>query len=451
MNMIHRCLLLIIVAELLGSGVLMARQLLRATPPEIEWALVDPVTADEIRMAATTCESAKDWRSLGERYMSSGCFVESEICHRIACEREPRNALFRRQWGFALERLGLLDEANAQYQKTMELSGSEADACRYFIGKNLLREGQPSAARTFFEDGKKLPANLYELARLQMRADELTDASATYSRLAASGPEMLQVNLLGYRLALAQGETRKALQLADKVDYSTRKLQNPFDEEAKRLFKATQKLGAGRYQARSRELIDTGRLEEAQSLLESQAAKDRSATVLELLAEIALQQKRFADALELFDELQQQHGPFPRVTDRIGDVLAAEGQSAQARESWLKAAQLQTGVDLKAIHHKLADSLAASGDEPTAKQHRALGHYYHGHEVLHRGQAAQAINSFVDAVKSDPGLTQAWFYLGESRRLTRQPEEARAAYQTCLEQNPDHGRALASLSMLDHK
>jgi len=246
MNMLHRGLVLIIVVELLGSSVLVYRRLARVVPPVPDWSLIDPVTADDLRSAAAVCKSAQEWRTLGERYMTAGCFTESEMCHRVACEREPKNAVFRRQWAFALERLGLLDEANSQYQKTMELSAAETDSCRYFIGKNLLREGKPSAARTYFEDGKKLPANLYELARLLRRAGELTEASSAYSLLAAAGPDMLQVNLLGYRLALAQGDTARAKQLADRVRNSSRKLQNPFDEEAKRLFKATQQFGANR-------------------------------------------------------------------------------------------------------------------------------------------------------------------------------------------------------------
>lgn len=246
MKTLRRCLVLIIFAELLGSSVLICGRLARVVPPEPDWSLIDPITADHLRDAAAVCETAQQWRTLGERYMTAGCFTESEMCHRVACKREPNHAVFRRQWAFALERLGLLDEANAQYQKTMELSAAETDVCRYFIGKNLLRESQPSAARTYFEDGKKLSANLYELARLQMRAGELAEASSAYSLLVAAGPDMLQVNLLGYRLALAQGDAARAKQLADRVRSSSRKLQNPFDEEAKRLFKATQQFGSNR-------------------------------------------------------------------------------------------------------------------------------------------------------------------------------------------------------------
>jgi tetratricopeptide (TPR) repeat protein len=169
--------------------------------------------------------------------------------------------------------------------------------------------------------------------------------------------------------------------------------------------------------------------------------------VLELLAEIAQRQNRFDDAVELLDELQQRHGPFPRITALIGDMLATH-QPDKARDDWLKAAQLQAGVDLKAVHHKLADSFTTAGNEHAAQTHRALGHYFVGRELLHFGYADKSINYFAGSTELDPSLEQAWFYLGESRRLSGQSDSAREAYQKCLERNPHHGRALAILASM---
>lgn len=207
-----------------------------------------------------------------------------------------------------------------------------------------------------------------------------------------------------------------------------------------------QQLGPGRLRSQASKLIDNGQLTEAQGLLESHVQQERSAGVFELLAEIALRQGRFDDATQLFKELQERHGPSARIIARIGDVFDTSGQSAQAREYWMKAAQLQAGVDLKAIHHKLADSLTKQGEAEAAERHRALGHYYVGRELLQYGHAPQAINYFQGAVDLDPTLVQGWFYLGESHRMTGHSEESQAAYRKCLELNPFHGRALASMS-----
>lgn len=449
--MIRRVLILIIIAELVAGGFLIAHRLLRATPPEADWSLLDPATAEEIRAAAATCESAADWRNLGELYMGAGFFAESEACHRIACDLDPKNALYARQWAFALERLALLDDANAQYRRAMELAADQADPCRYFIARNLLRMEKPAEARKVFEEGIRLPANHYELARLLTRAGALPEASTMHAELFTKGRNLLQVNLLGYRLAVERGDERKAFEYADRARYAPRKLLNPFDEEADRLVKVTAELGPGRHWKKGRDLIGAGRLEEARKLLEDEGRKDRSAAVLELLGEIALRQSRFDDAIALFGEFQERHGPFARITARMGDVWDAAGQPTKAREHWLKAVQLQAGVDLKATHHKLADSLTKAGDEAGAKRHRALGHYYVGRDLVHFGYAPKAIDYFAAAVKNDPSLTQAWFYLGESNRLSGQKKEAIEAYHACLERNPHHGRALASLGALEKK
>jgi tetratricopeptide (TPR) repeat protein len=440
--------MLIIVAELLGGGFLAARRLLRVAPPAADWSLVDPATADDLKHAAARCESAADWRNLGELFMAPGLFPESEMCHRVACELEPQNALYHRQWAFALERLGLLEDANAQYRRTMELSRIESNDCRYFIARNRLREEQPAEARELFEAGRTLPANLYEVARLQFRAGELDQAEASRSELKKESPDTLQVNLLGYRIAMERGKPREAFEFADGARYALRKLQNPFDKEVERIIAVTQHLGPARIWKRGRELIDSGRLEQAQAVLEEAGEADRSTEVLELLAEIALRQRRFDDAIALLEELQQRHGPFARITARIGDVWAAR-QSSNARDYWQQAAQFQSGVDLKAMHHKLADSLAAAGDAEAASRERALGHFFVGRELLQFGYADKSVRYFQGAADLDPAFDQAWFYLGEARRRIGQAEEAKEAYRKSLELNPNHGRALAALAWLE--
>lgn len=448
MNLIRRGLLLILCLELLGGGVFLARRLMRFTPPVADWSFTSPSIAEDIRKAIVTCESAEDWRKLGELYMAAGYFAESEMCHRVACERDPRNAQLHRQWGFALERVGLLAEANLRYLRSMELAPGTSGACRYLIGRNLLRTEKPDAARVIFEAGQVLPANQYELARLHLRAGNLAEATTLLNKLVTYDPMLLQVNQLGYRLALEREDVVNSLRFADRVRYSPRKLQTPFDEEAERLVKTTQQLGPGRLWTTIAQLLESNALEEAKALLESQAETDRNMGFLELSAEIALRQQHFEIAVQLLEELQQRFGPFARITARIGDVYDAAGEFEKACDFWRKATQLQAGVDLKAVHHKLADSLTKRGKDADARQHRKKGHYFVGRELLQFGYAEQAVNYLQEAVEIDPSFTQAWFYLGEAKRLGGQRDEARAAYQKCLEQNPVHGRALTSLSLL---
>jgi tetratricopeptide (TPR) repeat protein len=441
-------LLLVIAAEAVGGGVLVARRLDRPVPPQADWALLDPATAGQIRASAAACASADDWRNLGELYMAAGCFAESEECHRTACELAPGNALFARQWGFALERLSLLDEANAQYRRAIDLGTPDPDACRYFIARNHLRADNPAEARRVFAEGRALPANRYELARLHLRAGELAETADLLRSVAEVRPNALQVHLLGYRLAVARDDARQAFACADHARYAPEKLPNPFDEEAERIVGATEALGPNRTWTPARDLIEEGRLDDAERLLDEAGRVYRSPAVVELLAEVAVRRERFEQGLALFEEFQEMNGPAARIIARMGDVWEAAGDPSKARASWLRAARLGAGLDLQATHQKLAVSFARAGDQPAADRHLALSHYFAGRELLQRGRPDQAAASFAAAVERDPALAQGWFYLGESRRLTGQTGPAAEAYRACLRLNPDHGRALVGLDAL---
>jgi|SRR5579883_37943 len=449
MSRVNRRLLLLIAAELAVGAVISGRRLTRPDPPEPDWTLIDPVTATEFRTAAAGCESAEDWRKLGELYMADGCFRESERCHRIACKLNPNDATLARQWAFALERLAMLDEANVQYRRAAELQPEQADAIAYFIGRNLLRADKPQEARAAFAEGKALDANCYELARLHLRAGELTEAEVLLQRLTITHPNTLQVHLFGYRVAMERGDARQAFIRADDARYATDKLQTPFDEEAFRIVKVTQSLGPRRQWKEGRDLIEKGRLDEAENVLLDANRRFPNPGIDELFADLALRRGRFEEAVTLLEGIEARNGRSARIAAQIGNVWDAAGQPAKARTSWLWAAQLEAGANLKDVHHNLARSFVTAGDKVAAERHLARGHYFVGRDLLRFGYAQQSINYFAAAGKHDPSMESAWFYLGEARRRAGLTEPAAIAYRSCLQLNPDHGRALAGLAAVD--
>ncbi len=449
MSRTNRRLLVLIAVEVIVGGVFVGRRLTRLVPPEPDWALLEPATAAEIRAATVGCESAEDWRKLGELYMADGWFRESEMCHRVACKLAPNDANCARQWAFALERLALFDEANAQYRRAAQLNPEQADACAYFIARNHLRADKPQEARAVFAGGKALDANRYELARLHLRAGEFAEAGVLLEGLLAKHPNTLQVHHLGYRLALERGDLRRAATHADAARYATDKLPTPFDEEALRVIKVTQMLGSGRKWKEARDLIEAGRLDEAEKILREAKEVYPNLDADELLAEIALRRGRFAESTALLEAFATRGGQSARVADRIGDVWAAAGQGGKARANWLRAVQLEAGLNLKSAHHKLAKSFAMAGDKTAAEWHLARGHYFVGRDLLQFGYPDKAVDYFVAAGRYDPNMAQAWFYLGEGRRRAGQKEQAATAYHACLKLSPNHGRALASLALIE--
>lgn len=448
MSRFSRVLLLVLAGETLLGGFLVVQRLRTPLPPQPDWAVLEGSAADRLRTAAAACTTAEDWRRLGEGYMAVGCFPEAEACHRIACELAPDDPLFARQWGFALERLGLLEQANAQYRRVLDLGAKDAAACRYFLGRNHLRAENPAEARGEFTAGRSLAANRYELARLEVQAGEFDQAEALVRGVAEDQPGTLQVQHLLYRSALERGDLRQAAHCADRARHAPWKLQTPFDEEASRIVEATKNLALDPRWAAVREEIAAGRLDEAERLLAEVGRDEGGDLVLELQAEIAVRRERFEAARKLLEEHLERNGPTARVLARIGDVFDVAGKAEPARDGWLRAADLGTGVDLKATHHQLAQSFARAGDKHHAEQHLARGHYFVGRDLLKFGYIEKSIPYFAAAVRHDPSFAAGWFHLGEAYRLMDRNKEAEAAYRSCLRLEPDHGRADAALALL---
>ncbi len=448
MNAVQRGLLWVLAAELAVVGIWVYWRAAAPGPPQPSRVLLDATTANEIQDAAAKCVTAKDWRDLAETYMAAGCFRESEMCHRIACEKAPEDATLHRQWAFALERLAKLEEANAQYRRALELKAENPHACRYFIARNLLRMEKTEEAEKVFREGLALPSNRYELARLHLRKGELAEAETLFKELNQSQGNTLQVRLLGYRLAMERGDGAGAAKFSDALRYAPLKLQNPFDEEAERVVRRTPELGFGRVWQEVRDLLANQELDQVEARLKKLKVNDWHPTPSELWAQLHFQRGQHPEAIARFEELQAHEGTTARILTRIGDVWMAAGQPQKARDSWLAAVQLGAGANLPYLHGGIAQTFLVEKNTKDADWHRARQGYGMGREFLRIGQSGEAIEALAATVGIDAEFSQAWFYLGEAQRLAGRPQLAASAYRKCLELHPYHGRALASLALV---
>ena len=158
-------------AEWAVGGFVAFRRLGReVTAPVPDLTATDPLTGDELRAKAALCRTPEQWADLGEVYLVTGFFPEAEACLREAAARAPATADVAFKHAFALERLGRLEEANADYEAAVRRNHLRAADCWYYVGKNHLRREQAGAAAAAFERAAALPGARYELALLQARA-----------------------------------------------------------------------------------------------------------------------------------------------------------------------------------------------------------------------------------------------------------------------------------------
>lgn len=202
MTRIQWLLLAAIVLEAAVGAAFLRRRLAEPAPPVPDLAAVDTVAAQDIRALIRQCRSPDQWARLGEVYLAVGFFPEAEACLGQAGQLDPASADLAFKHGFALERIGKLEDANDKYQQAVALNHPRPEHCWYYVAKNHLRMEQERAAATAFQKAGKLPGARYELAVIDARAGRLDQAETQARRLAEEHPAAYPPLSLQYRLAV---------------------------------------------------------------------------------------------------------------------------------------------------------------------------------------------------------------------------------------------------------
>jgi tetratricopeptide (TPR) repeat protein len=96
---------------------------------------------------------------------------------------------------------------------------------------------------------------------------------------------------------------------------------------------------------------------------------------------------------------------------------------------------------LKDLRLLLAEVYERAGERERARAKRAAGLVSTGTALLDSGRLPLAYDVLTQATRLTPESADAWYWLGETCRAGGRTAEAKAAYDRCLQLNPDHGRA----------
>jgi tetratricopeptide (TPR) repeat protein len=437
------------VAEWAVGGLVAFGRLSRgATAPVPDLTTTDPLTADELRAKAALCRTPEQWAGLGEAYLVTGFFPESEACLREAAALAPANPDFAFKHAFALERLGRLEEANANYETAVRLNHPRATDCWYYVGKNHLRREQAGPAAAAFERAGALPGARYELALLQARAGPLAQADAEARRLAEEFPAAFEPVSLRYRLALARNDVPAADALADQFARRPEPLRTPFYTEVDWVTETANGVGKSRVYRDAGRSMQAGRVADAEAGLRKLLAVGWAPEVVDRLAEVLVTTRRQREAADVLAEAVARGGPSYGRLWLLGQAYDATGQSARVLETWERAARLATGPWTEGLWRDMANRYDRMGERDKARAFHAKAHLAAGMNLLDAGKPGDAVPVLRRAVEADPGLAHAWYALGEAHRAGQRPADARAAYERCLTIDPDHGRARRALKLL---
>jgi tetratricopeptide (TPR) repeat protein len=451
MNRYQGILVAVLVVELASGAVLFYHRWSRATPPRAELSYVDPLAAEHIRDLVQTCRLPDDWAHLGAVYLAYGYFQESEACYRVAVQAAPLHAEHTFHWAFALERIGRNAEANRVYERAIALGHPQPGDCWYYIGRNHLRLENADEARQAFQQAADQPSARYEFARLLVRAGHSREAVPLLEQLAAQYPKAVQPYLLRCRIEALQGGFLEGV-YADRAALAPDVLPSPWYPQFARQEEVHDQLGvAGEWRA-CKELLEQGRFTEAEPRLRNALRLQWDPAGVDLLAKVAARNNQLEEAIRLLQEVIDRAGPSVHFLTRLGDMVEQAGRIDQAAQAWFRAIQfgLPPGAKFRDYQdRKMAAYFERKGDKSASRRHLARAYYIAGHEAFWNEKLPDAQLALEQAVAFDPGLAHAWFYLGEARRLTGQAVSARDAYQRCLAIDPDHGRARASLALVD--
>jgi tetratricopeptide (TPR) repeat protein len=451
MNRNQRILSAILVVELAVGAVLCFRQGYRPTAPIAELSVIDPLAAGHIRALARQCRSPADWARLGDAYLAYGYFPEGEACYRQAVEDAPEPADLAYEWAFALERIGRNEAANREYERAIRQGHPRPGDCWYYIGRNWLRLEQAEQAREAFRKAGDHPLARYELARLLVRSGQPEEAISVLDRLTAEHPKAVQPYLLRYRIEALRDSPLAAV-YADRAWLAPDVLPSPWEGEKVRLDETHERLGVAGVWSVCQGLLAQGQLAEAEPRLRHALQLHWDPAGVDLLAKVVARRGQLGESIYLLQQVLDREGPSGHFLIRLGDMYEQSRRFDLAGRAWSRAVQLGLPPGAKYRdypYQKLAAYSRQQGDKDASGRHSAGALYAAGHEAFWNQKLPEARTALERAVELAPGMAHAWFYLGETRRLLGEAGPAQQAYQRCREINPDHGRALASLVLLE--
>ena len=439
-----RGLLIIVCLELIGAGTLAVRALGRAPAPLPDLSRFDPETAADLRRlhADLNERDAASWQRLAEVYLPFGCLPESELCFRRAAALDPQSGQILYGWASCLDRLGQLAESTDRYERAAARAPDNyAQSCYYRIGRNYLREENVAAADAALTRAGDLPQALFLRARMSLRSGNLPEASQLLEVLQQQMPAGVQTIQLQAELELAQGRSDRAAAAFHRLD----RVEERFDLNDQNVLYASVEAQHGFL--RKLNLCSGGGDpgSEAECVLAAIAGHPQEYIYLPKVAELQMKAGRPEQALPLLQQAIQEGRLSPGLLEQLGDVFTALQRDEEAHTHWLQAASLG---ETATVHGKLAESFRARNDEAAALRHAARQREAEGVAAYRKDALDSAISILEDAVTLNPSAARAWFYLGEAYYASGDHSKARVAYQNCLNENPDHGRALAAMKRL---
>ncbi|MCA9229971.1 MAG: tetratricopeptide repeat protein [Planctomycetales bacterium] len=440
-----RILWLIVALELAWSGLWLGYRATSLAAPEVNFSLVDDVTAADLRQVhqelmqsvASGQADSQSWLAMADAYATYGYFREASRYYRRAIEEDPYDSKATFRWALCMDRLARYPEAIELFEEAASLARDprSSQACYYFIGKIHLKLEQPEEALKAFQRGKNHVPCQYEMANLLIRTGRVAEAEPMLQSLERYS-NAIGTHLIRARAAEARGD-QQAMTLHN--DAAERGDEIPLYLTDRGYLKKFHSLyGASRMSTEGYELAQQGKQKEGLDILHTAFEQNRVVRMQPFYVQLELAVEGPAAAREMIQNWFDRSGESPEFLEVLGDTYMQEGAVEQAEVAWLRAAKLRGTAS---IHEKLTGVYQQQQDEEKIRYHQGGAAYEKGVAAYRANDLETARLSLEIAVERLPDKANGWFYLGQTSRVLGNLTRAREAYEKCLAIDPYHGRA----------
>ncbi|MEK6261566.1 MAG: tetratricopeptide repeat protein [Planctomycetota bacterium] len=440
---------LLVVELALGLGAIRWR-LSVAVAPAVNLGRLPASTAADVRRLQQRVGTDRPaaWLELGEAYLAYGYFPQAEACLRRAANLTPHSFAAVYGHAYSLDRLCRLPEAEIRFRTAVAMTnGKAASNCWYHIGLNhLRREDAPQAEQAFLRAGDRHAPAVHARARLLIRSDRNDEALVQIEALRRELTLDIQTEMLAVQAMRALKNPVELARAAERADRSQERLR--LSDHWEYLHPIRSRYGLMAQYSRARALTEQGKFPEAaqvfQSMLNSDAP-EYSEGMFEQGVRLCLRARQSDDALDVLSRFQKRMLLTPSALHLWGDALGSVGRLDEAIKTWEYANRLlpdgQSYRSLSAAHARVGNPSQAERDLDLAALFQGIGAY-------RDNELEAALTELERAQRALKDDARPSFYLGETHFALSQYDKARAAYQRCIDLDPDHGRALERLDQL---
>tara|TARA_R110002111_G_C6005121_1_gene373744 strand:+ start:1888 stop:3291 length:1404 start_codon:yes stop_codon:yes gene_type:complete len=450
-----RFLLLLFVIELGFCGYLVAKRLARPLPVLPDAKSVDPLTMSDFQELARQAEtgSSQEWNRLGQALLGQGFYSYAENCFLQATKFDPADTVAQASYAFCLERTGRMQASTVEYEKLKSFKGqtSVPFAHRkhylYAIGRNYLRAENAAKAEEIFRQNAGFQPADYQLAKLLVRSGRSEDALSIIDRNLKETPNSLLFNLLKLQALEYLGRTAEAKQTADSVERAMHIIPLNFNTEFIEPYSyrhgISKEIEAYNHLLQRNDMDHlANKLEEVMQLMGDRPMPQHKATLISMI-EVEFQRKNPERMLMLIEKLKESGVESADLLQFRAGAYMLMGEMDKAVPLLLRVAQMSPTIE---VHQTLANYYEQQKETEKRDEHLAKMALLNAMIAFRNNQLPSADESIQKSVKLNPRDPQAWFYYAETKRLLGDLKAAQAAYERCIEFNPNHGRALRELS-----